>query len=146
MKGRSTRRAVNTAGGTQDTASPASGAVFGPRAEDRMAAHANHDTRLRLQQQNRAWLWQYVASIDGVPVGTARAHFLDAGINLNGAAVLPAARGRGVYRALVAARWREGVARATPAATVQAGAMSRRILATLGFMTVAEVTVLSDRF
>jgi len=75
-----------------------------------------------------------------------RARLLDAGINLNGAGVLPSARGRGVYRALVAERWREAVARGTPALTVQAGAMSRPILEKLGFVAVAEVTVLCDRF
>lgn len=119
--------------------------AFALRAEDRRAIEVNLKTRLRLQQQNRAWVWQYIASIDGVPVGTARARFLKAGVNLNGAAVLPRARRRGVYLALVAARWREAIAQGTPALTVQAGAMSRPILEKLGFVTVAEITVLHDR-
>jgi len=120
--------------------------AFALRAEDSRVIRASLETRLRLQREERAWVWQYVASIDGVPVGTARARFLDAGVHLGGAAVLPATRGRGVYRALVAARWREAVGHGTPALTVQAGAMSRPILAKLGFITVAEVTVLSDHF
>jgi GNAT superfamily N-acetyltransferase len=68
-----------------------------------------------------------------------------AGVHLAGAGVLPAARGRGVYHALVAARWREGIARGTPALTVQAGDMSRPILEQLGFVAVAETSVLCDR-
>ena len=120
--------------------------AFGMRADERRAVQAGIQTRLRLQQEGRPWVWQYLASIDGAPVGTARTRLLPAGSNLAGAGVLPSARGRGVYRALVAARWREAVALGTPALTVQAGAMSRPILERLGFITVAEVTILCDRF
>jgi GNAT superfamily N-acetyltransferase len=120
--------------------------AFGMSDDQRRAIRAGLKTRLRLQQQGRPWAWQYLASIDGVPVGTARARPLDASINLAGAGVLPSARGRGVYRALVAARWREALTRGTPALTVQAGAMSRPILERLGFATVAEVNILCDRF
>ena len=57
---------------------------------------------------------------------------------LFGGATLPEARGRGAYRALVAARWDDAVARGTPVLVTQAGAMSRPILATLGFREVCE--------
>jgi hypothetical protein len=86
----------------------------------------------------------YVARLDGEPVAAGRATFADAGAVLNGGATLPEARGRGAYRALVAARWDEAVRRGTPALITQAGAMSRPILARLGFREVAEIRVLVD--
>ena len=51
----------------------------------------------------------FVALIDGRVVGTSYAAFGDAGVNLFGGSVLPEARGRGVYRALVGARWEAAV-------------------------------------
>jgi GNAT superfamily N-acetyltransferase len=63
---------------------------------------------------------------------------------LGGGAVVPAARGRGVYRALVASRWAEAVKLGTPALTVHAGAMSRPILERCGFQEVCRVDVLAD--
>jgi hypothetical protein len=53
-------------------------------------------------------------------------------------------RGRGIYRALVRARWDEAERRGTPALVVQAGKMSRPILERLGFETVCEVHTLVD--
>jgi hypothetical protein len=61
-----------------------------------------------------------------------------------GGGVLPAARGRGIYRALVRARWDDAVAAGTPALCTQAGAMSRPILEGLGFQPVAEHEILLD--
>jgi GNAT superfamily N-acetyltransferase len=87
---------------------------------------------------------QFVARIGDEIVGTATATFGAAGINLFGGAVLPSARGRGVYRALTTARWREAVERGTPALTVQAGRMSMPILAKLGFTKVGEVRMYVD--
>jgi predicted GNAT family N-acyltransferase len=49
---------------------------------------------------------------------------------------LPSARGRGAYRALIAARWDEAVARGTPALAVQAQETSRPILERCGFEVV----------
>jgi hypothetical protein len=86
----------------------------------------------------------YVAWLGGEPVAAGRATFADAGAVLNGGATLPEARGRGAYRALVAARWEEAVRRGTPALITQAGAMSRPILRRLGFREVAEIVVLID--
>ena len=87
---------------------------------------------------------QYVARIDDEIVGTATASFGAAGINLFGGAVLPRARGRGVYRALTLARWDEAVERGTPALTVQAGRMSMPVLAKLGFAWLGEVRMYVD--
>jgi GNAT superfamily N-acetyltransferase len=84
------------------------------------------------------------ALIDGRVVGTSYAMFGDAGVNLFGGSVLPEARGRGVYRALVRARWEVAAARGTPALTVQAGRMSRPICERLGFAFLAPVRVFVD--
>jgi GNAT superfamily N-acetyltransferase len=86
----------------------------------------------------------FLAWLDGEPVAAGRATFADAGAVLNGGATLPEARGRGAYRALVAARWDEAARRGTPALITQAGAMSRPILRRLGFREVAEIRVLVD--
>jgi GNAT superfamily N-acetyltransferase len=75
----------------------------------------------------------FVALLDGEAVGAAYAAFADAGLNLFGGSVLPEARGRGVYRALLHARWRFAVERGTPALTVQAGRMSKPICERMGF-------------
>ena len=87
---------------------------------------------------------QYVARIGDDIVGTGNASFGAAGLNLFGGAVLPQARGRGVYRALTLARWEEAVERGTPALTVQAGRMSMPILAKLGFTKVGEARIYVD--
>ena len=79
-------------------------------------------------------------------MASATAVFAEAAVLLLGGAVLPEARGRGCYRALVQARWEDAVARGTPALVVQAGEMSRPILERLGFQQVATMRVLVDRF
>ena len=87
----------------------------------------------------------YLAYADGEPVARASASFSEHGASLFGGATLPEARGRGAYRALVAARWDDAVARGTPALVTQAGPMSRPILARLGFREVCEIRILLDR-
>jgi GNAT superfamily N-acetyltransferase len=87
----------------------------------------------------------FSASIDGRIVGTSFAAFGDVGVNLFGGSVLPDARGRGVYRALVLARWDAARQRGTAALTVQAGRMSRPICERLGFEFVAPVRVYVDQ-
>ena len=62
-----------------------------------------------------------------------------------GGAVLPEARGRGVYRALVRARWDHAVERADTPLVVQAGAMSAPVLAGLGFERHGEIRLFVDR-
>lgn len=88
----------------------------------------------------------YVAYADGQPVARASASFGPKAVSLFGGATLPEARGRGAYRALVAARWRDAVERGTPLLVTQAGAMSRPILARVGFREVCEIRILVDRF
>ncbi len=87
---------------------------------------------------------QFIASIDGRVVGTAFAALGAAGVNLFGGSVLEEARGRGVYQALIAARWEAAVARGTPALTVQAGRMSKPIVEKLGFVAVGEAHLYVD--
>lgn len=87
----------------------------------------------------------YLAFVDDEPVGTARALFADCpAVLMLGGGVLAGARGRGVYRALVAARWQDAVAAGTSALCTQAGAMSRPVLARLGFTAIAEQELLLD--
>jgi GNAT superfamily N-acetyltransferase len=88
----------------------------------------------------------YLAYLDGEPVARASAAVSEHGVSLFGGATIPEARGRGAYRALVAARWDEAVRRGTPLLVTQAGRMSRPILARLGFEEVCEIRILIDRF
>jgi hypothetical protein len=88
----------------------------------------------------------YLAYLDGEPVSRATAAFGEHGVSLFGGATLPEARGRGAYRALVASRWEDAVARGTPMLVTQAGPMSRPILARLGFRELCELRILVDDF
>ena len=88
----------------------------------------------------------YLAFADGKPVARASAAFGERGATLFGGSTLPEARGRGAYRALVAARWDDAVERGTPILVTQAGPMSRPILGRLGFREVCEIRILVDRF
>jgi hypothetical protein len=88
----------------------------------------------------------YLASFDGRPVARASASFGEQAVSLFGGSTLPEARGRGAYRALVAARWEDAVARGTPALVTQASPMSRPILSSLGFREVCEIRILLDKF
>ncbi len=87
----------------------------------------------------------YLAYADGEPVAFGDMIFLPFAAFLSGATTKPDYRGRGVYRALVRARWDEAVRRGTPALIIGAGAMSRPILERLGFRAVAETHLLVDR-
>jgi GNAT superfamily N-acetyltransferase len=97
------------------------------RASRRMHEHERFDPN--------GTVHHYAAYEDGRPVGFGRAIDMDAGVALMGGAVLSAARGRGVYRALVHARWRHAARRGTPLLVVQAGHMSEPVLRGLGFRT-----------
>ena len=88
----------------------------------------------------------YIALVDGEPVARATASFSEHGVTLFGGATLPEARGRGAYRALVAARWDDAARRGTPALVTQASPMSRPILRRLGFREVCEIRILLDEF
>jgi GNAT superfamily N-acetyltransferase len=86
----------------------------------------------------------FIALADGEVVGSAGAAYLAPGVYLAGGNVTEHMRGRGIYRALVRARWDEAVRRGTPALVVQAGRMSKPILERLGFETVCEMHALLD--
>ncbi len=85
------------------------------------------------------------AFVDGVCVGYGRSVAMKDGLAMMGGAVLPEARGRGVYRALVRARWELAVARGTPLLVVQAGDDSAPVLSGIGFETHGEIRIRVDR-
>ena len=87
----------------------------------------------------------YAAFVDGERVGFGRAIDMVGAVGLFGGAVLPEARGRGAYRALVRARWEHAAERGTPLLVVQAGAMSEPVLTRLGFESHGEIDLLVDR-
>ena len=88
----------------------------------------------------------HAAWLDGEIVAAGTCVPTEHGLLLYGGATLPSARGRGAYRALLAARWDEATARATPALLTQGGAMSRPILERVGFEAVGHVHALVDDF
>jgi len=88
--------------------------------------------------------YTHVAYLDGEMVGFGWAVPTTAGLMLAGSSVLPQARGRGAYRALVAARWATAVSLGTPALAIQAGAMSRPVLERCGFEELCRIAVLQD--
>ena len=88
----------------------------------------------------------FLAFVDGEPVAAGYASYTPLGLLLFGGATLPSARGRGAYRALVAARAREAADRGTPVLVTHAGQMSRPILERLGFKPVSRIDRLLDVF
>jgi GNAT superfamily N-acetyltransferase len=86
----------------------------------------------------------HVAFVDGEVAGLGLSSYGPDAVLLGGAAVLPNHRGRGVYRALVASRWRSAVELGKPALVVHAGAMSRPILERCGFEEVCRLDLLAD--
>lgn len=118
--------------------------VFDVPAEGRAKMEAELEERfaeyVTVDNPYRRW----IARLDGQVVGTAGAVRGEAGDNLFGGGVLPQARGRGVYRALVKARWEDAQKRGTPALTVQAGRMSGPVLERLGFEFIAPMLTYVD--
>jgi GNAT superfamily N-acetyltransferase len=87
----------------------------------------------------------FLAWLDGQPVGVGRSVYSGRGVFLIAGAVAPAARGRGVYRALVRARWDDAVDRGTPALVTEAMPdTSLPILLRLGFQEVCLLRRLED--
>ncbi len=83
----------------------------------------------------------YVAYADGAPVAAGRLEMAPgkAFAGLYGGGTAPAHRGRGIYRALVAARAAEARSRGYRYLTVDARETSRPILERLGFKRLATV-------
>jgi len=78
-----------------------------------------------------------LATVDGEPAGSAGLSlYPPLGAIINGGAVLPKFRGRGIYRAMVAARLEMACQAGVEGLAVWGGAMSAPILAGLGFEAV----------
>jgi hypothetical protein len=87
----------------------------------------------------------FLAELDGRPAGTGRSVYSDRGVFLIAGSVADWARGRGVYRALVRARWDDAVQRQTPALVTEAlEDTSYPILTGLGFVDVGTTRRLED--
>jgi predicted N-acetyltransferase YhbS len=87
----------------------------------------------------------FVASLDNRPAASAMSIPSSRGVFLIAGAVAPWARGRGLYRALVRARWDDAVERGTPALITQANPeTSYPILRRLGFEEVCAIRRLED--
>ena len=91
--------------------------------------------------------WSYLALIEGVPVaeGSVR-RTVHGPLWLAGGVTLPSFRGRGIYRALVRARWDDAVRLGAGALIVNATVdTSYPILEGLGFRAVGRVRLLADQ-
>ena len=83
----------------------------------------------------------YLARCNGVPAAAAAQTCFTHSTYLTGGVVLPAFRGRGLYRALVAARLRDAAASRIAIATTHARvSTSAPILERVGFSTVCDLT------
>jgi len=87
----------------------------------------------------------FLAMLDGRPAATGMVIPSERGVFLIAGATAAWARGRGLYRALVRARWDYAVARGTPALVTHADpATSYPILKRLGFTEVCTIRRLED--
>jgi hypothetical protein len=87
----------------------------------------------------------FVATLDGQPAGVGRSVYSDRGVFLIAGGVSEWARGRGVYKSLVRARWDDAVARGTPALVTEAMPdTSYPILKRVGFVDVCAIRRLED--
>lgn len=111
--------------------------------EQRDALRADIDDRWKAMRGSDH-VRTYIAFLEGEPVGFGRAIFIEGATYLMGGSTLPRARGRGVYKALVRARWRDAEARGAPTLFVQAVAESRPILERLGFEPLGSIRLFVD--
>ena len=87
----------------------------------------------------------FLARLDGRAAGVGRSIYSDRGVFLIAGAVSEWARGRGVYKALVRARWEDAVAHGTPALVTEAMPdTSYPILKRVGFVDVCTIRRLED--
>jgi GNAT superfamily N-acetyltransferase len=87
----------------------------------------------------------YLALVEGEPAGFARDVFTRHGVLMLGGAVLPEARGQGVYTALVLARWAHAAERGAQRMVVGAGPQSAPILESLGFESMGTIRLLKQK-
>ena len=134
LPGIDVRRASDEAG-LRDYAA-ANCAAFGP------SDHPYQQVDVLLPRLHDGSLSIYVAYADDKPICAGRLELLAdrAFAGLYGGGTDPAWRGRGVYRAVVAARGAEARSRGVRYLTVDARETSRPILERLGFVTLAQVT------
>jgi len=88
--------------------------------------------------------YTHLAFLDGRPVGFGFATVTGDAVLLGGSGVLAVARGCGVYRALVRARWEEARRLGHLGVVIHAGSMSRPVLERCGFEVVCEVAAFED--
>lgn len=96
------------------------------------------------KQQDGVGRMTLLAFVDGRPVGFGFAAGGPNGLLLCGSGVLPTARGKGAYRALLAARWKVAADLGTPALVIQAGAMSKPIAERSGFEPICRLDIFLD--
>jgi hypothetical protein len=123
------------------------GSPHGVAASERLATVASHDEAweelLAMGRQRR----NYLAYVDGEPLAAGGLLFTDHdAVCLAGGATAPAARGRGLYRALVRHRWDVVASEGVPVLVVQASDDSQPILSKLGFRAVSDITLLRQAF
>ena len=110
------------------------------RAKDRTRLREDFEESQRLESPVG-----FLATVDGQPAGSGAAVPSTRGVFLFGGATAEWARGRGVYRALVRARWDFAVDRGTPALVIHAVPdTSYPILLRLGFQEVCTIRRLED--
>ncbi len=121
------------------------GVAFEVSEEDRVAFEAQERRLWEIQSAGGPFR-SFIALIDGDIVGSSSSIDGANATYLSGGSTREDMRGRGVYRALVRARWDAAVERGIPALTVRAGQMSQPILKRLGFVTVGWIDCMLDRF
>lgn len=123
------------------------GGTHGVDDAERAATIADHDEAWRDLLAAGRRRRCYLAYVDGEPVSAAGLLFTDHdAVCLSGGATAPAARGGGLYRALVRHRWDVVAAEGVPVLVVQASDDSQPILSGLGFQKVADLTLLRQPF
>lgn len=123
-------------------ATEVAGVAFGSPEERRERARADLDEQWELREGK--YTRTFGAWLDGELVGSGRSAYVDRCSLLVSGGVVPQARGRGVYRALVRARWDDAAARGATALLVYAGAMSRPVLERVGFQPLFDIEILLD--
>ncbi len=118
--------------------------AFGKSEEQRAAEEASLAETFAALQGSGAVV-DFLAYADGRPAATAASVVTERGLLLVGGATAAWARGRGLYRTLVRARWDEAVRQETPALVVQANpSTSAPILTRLGFVETCRLRQLED--
>jgi GNAT superfamily N-acetyltransferase len=119
--------------------------AFGAPEEERRRRRAEAEASWPQLQANDRHATYLAYGDEGEPIGFGRAVFTPEGGLLLGGATLPEARGKGVYTALVHARWNDAVERHVPRLIVAAGPLSAPILAKLGFRELGTVRAFRQR-